>query len=71
MTNPQGPRGQGGGAPQIDWKRTVMLLAVAFIVSSLLIILFPGLGTIWRLLIIIALFAVVFPFLERRRRNRP
>ncbi|GAA3292797.1 hypothetical protein ACFFON_01930 [Arthrobacter citreus] len=69
MTNPRGPRDQGG-TPQIDWKRTLILLVAAFIVSSLLIILFPGLGTIGRLLIIIALFAVVFPILERRRRNR-
>lgn len=69
MTNPRGPRGQGS-APHIDWKRTLMLLAVAFIVSSLLIILFPGLGTFWRLLIIIGLFAVVFPLLERRRKDR-
>lgn len=70
MNTPRGPKGQGSGAPQIDFKRTLMLLAVAFIISSLLIILFPGLGTIWRLLIIIALFAVVFPLLERRSRNR-
>ena len=69
MTNPRAPRGQGS-APHIDWKRTLMLLAVAFIVSSLLIILFPGLGTLWRLLIIVGLFAVVFPLLERRRKNR-
>lgn len=70
MRTPRGPEGQGSGVPQIDFKRTLMLLAVAFIISSLLIILFPGLGTIWRLLIIIGLFAVVFPLLERRRRNR-
>ncbi|WP_342023370.1 hypothetical protein AAE021_16450 [Arthrobacter citreus] len=69
MTNPRGPRDHSG-APRVDWKRTLILLAAAFIVSSLLIILFPDLGTIWRLLIIIALFAVVFPLLERRRRDR-
>ena len=69
MTNPRDPRDQGG-APHVDWKRTLIILVGAFIVSSLLIILFPGLGTLGRLLIIIALFAVAFPLLERRRRNR-
>ena len=69
MTNPRGPR-DPSGTPHVDWKRTLILLAAAFIVSTLLIILFPGLGTIGRLLIIIALFAVLFPILERRRRNR-
>ena len=70
MRTPRGPQGQGSGAPQIDIKRTLMLLAVAFIISSLLIMLFPGLGTFWRLLIILGLFLVVFPFLERRRKGR-
>lgn len=69
MTNPRGPQGRGG-PPPIDLKRTLTLLVVAFVVSSLLIVLFPGLGTFWRLLIILGLFLVVFPFLERRRRNR-
>ncbi|MFJ7750018.1 hypothetical protein ACIQXM_08695 [Arthrobacter sp. NPDC097144] len=69
MTNPRGPRGRGG-PPSIDLKRTLILLVAAFVVSSLLIVLFPGLGTFWRLLIILGLFLVVFPFLERRRRNR-
>ena len=70
MTIPRGPQGQGGRPPRIDLKRTLILLAVAFIVSSLLIILFPGLGAFWRLLIVLGLFLVVFPLLERRRRDR-
>ncbi|MCC3266002.1 hypothetical protein MUG94_16510 [Arthrobacter gengyunqii] len=69
MTIPRSPQGQGG-PPRIDLKRTLILLAVAFVISSLLIMLFPGLGTFWRLLIILGLFLVVFPFLERRRRGR-
>ena len=70
MTIPRGPQGQDGRPPRIDLKRTLILLAVAFIVSSLLIILFPGLGAFWRLLIVLGLFLVVFPLLERRRRDR-
>ena len=69
MTNPRDPQGRGG-PPRIDLKRTLILLVAAFVVSSLLIMLFPGLGTFWRLLIILGLFLVVVPFLERRRRNR-
>ena len=63
-----GPRGNGGG-PKIDWKRTLWILAGAFIVSSLLIIIFPGLGTLWRLAIMALLFVIVVPMVDRRRRK--
>ncbi|WP_312182341.1 hypothetical protein [Arthrobacter sp.] len=63
-----GPGNRGGG-PQIDWKRTLWILAGAFIVSSLLIILLPGLGTLWRLAIMALLFVIVVPWVDRRRRK--
>lgn len=61
--------GNRGGGPGFDWKRTLWILAGAFIVSSLLIILFPGLGTLWRLAIMAVLFVIVVPWFDRRRRN--
>ncbi|UPO76474.1 hypothetical protein [Arthrobacter sp. Helios] len=63
-----GPGGSGGG-PKIDWKRTLWILVGAFIVSSLLIILFPGLGTLWRLAIMALLFVIVVPMVDKRRRK--
>ena len=63
-----GPGNRGGG-PQIDWKRTLWILAGAFVVSSLLIILLPGLGTLWRLAIMALLFVIVVPWVDRRRRK--
>ncbi|MBD8042532.1 hypothetical protein H9638_01780 [Arthrobacter sp. Sa2BUA2] len=61
--------GSSGGGPKIDWKRTLWILAGAFIVSSLLIILFPGLGTLWRLAIMALLFVIVVPMVDKRRRK--
>lgn len=61
--------GPGGSGPKIDWKRTLWILAGAFIVSSLLIILFPGLGTLWRLAIMALLFVIVVPMVDRRHRK--
>ncbi|MFF3036884.1 MULTISPECIES: hypothetical protein [Arthrobacter] len=63
-----GPGNRGGG-PQIDWKRTAWILVGAFIVSSLLIILFPNLGMLWRLAIMALLFVIVVPLFDRRRRK--
>jgi hypothetical protein len=53
---PQRPSRNDGGMPRIDWRGTLWAMLCVFLLSYLLIFLFPGMNGLLRIIVVLALY---------------
>ncbi|NKX55683.1 hypothetical protein [Arthrobacter mobilis] len=53
---PQRPSQNGGGMPRIDWRGTLWAMLAVFLLSYLLIFLFPGMHPVLRIIVVLGLY---------------